>query len=508
LYALSAKQQTIESPSKTISHQPPPPKDYHHHSTTHELTTASNTTTSTSVAAPHNLDLSRRPPTVRRTLSLSLNLSLSNSLSLSQKISQKETGTMTNFTMKRVMAIAAVLVAVTTPSTDAYVARGTRCFRQSKCVEFKVSSCSTNGQREVCIWWQKNRGCDKFWSQPFPDVCTYKRAHRDGNMFKPSQRGPRHLLWRYGLSRMVCQTVDSTSTNSAAYFGLRGYVDCDGYAQKDLSSPQQPDLGTAECQPARNELCEVRGYGRSHFNKYSRQPWGRHLGSRGHSPFRPNLRPAIAKVCQWKVRLPKCYPRSPTLVPTASPTTSLSRSPAERVVIKDSCFETQCNTACSGVPVLANDLTFPATGSIVATRSQCRSKCLVNEDCHFVHFSPNAVGPRGTCLFYANPKTHVVVAGDVCIVKISNATPTGPRCDENVVCSAPTSTSEPTKAPTKAPTQVPSVGPTNTLTESPTYMLFTGTFSEPSEAPTYTPTYTPSARPTVTPSARPTTLRL
>jgi hypothetical protein len=80
---------------------------------------------------------------------------------------------MTNFTMKRVMAVAAVLVAVTTPSTDAYVARGTRCFRQSKCVEFKVSSCSTNGQREVCIWWQKNRGCDKFWSQPFPDVCTY-----------------------------------------------------------------------------------------------------------------------------------------------------------------------------------------------------------------------------------------------------------------------------------------------------------------------------------------------
>jgi hypothetical protein len=138
--------------------------------------------------------------------------------------------------IKALVAIAAVLAVACAPSADARVGSGTRCSRQSKCLDFRVSKCN-HGQRDVCIWWQKGKpGCDKFWSQPFPDVCTYKPAERNGYIYKPEVKGPGTVSWRYGWSRMVCQKIDATGYDPSAYFSVRGYVDCDGYEQKELRS--------------------------------------------------------------------------------------------------------------------------------------------------------------------------------------------------------------------------------------------------------------------------------
>ena len=111
---------------------------------------------------------------------------------------------MTGF-LQSAAALAAVLFLTSTSSADAHVGSGSRCFRQNKCNEFKISSCSY-GNREVCIWWNSNNeGCDKFWSQPFPDMCIYKPAETDeyGYEYKAEVKGVGKFSWRYGWARMV-----------------------------------------------------------------------------------------------------------------------------------------------------------------------------------------------------------------------------------------------------------------------------------------------------------------
>ena len=144
---------------------------------------------------------------------------------------------MTSFTFKITLALtAAAALVLTVPSTDAFVASGTRCFRQSNCLDFKVRSCN-QGDREVCILWNKNAGCDKFWSQPFPDVCTYTPADATPSG-EVEVLGTATFKWLYGYHKRVCQNILATGDAPAAYFSVRGYVDCDGSAEKVLTNKQ------------------------------------------------------------------------------------------------------------------------------------------------------------------------------------------------------------------------------------------------------------------------------
>ena len=118
--------------------------------------------------------------------------------------------------------------------------------------------------------------------------------------------------WRYaGKGRMACQDIVATADDSAAYFSVRGYVDCDGAEETELrSSNDLFHLGTAKCSPATKELCDISGYPNTSFYDDYAKYWASDYGwtnSEGQWKNKHGeVPPPIPNACQWKIELPRC----------------------------------------------------------------------------------------------------------------------------------------------------------------------------------------------------------